>query len=572
MKKLYKITSYFCVIVLITFLFGSLFTIKSFAAVSDSQKAYGHQGSWGSYPYNYSLHYKYWIIQDAIGVPTATVLNPQYFYTYDNITFCAYDGADVFTLILNRGLGIITKPAELSGLLSAFFASITQPDADSNLFIQGAVYDGNDNFLGYALNDITGCYYDGLHQGEAVTIPDESVENVYNFYKYYTGNNPDYPEYFTYYPSTLDTIKNHYYDSTNIEAISSNLDTILSTYDDVLGISYIYQPDYSSFITKFENNWTDSVQPLSDFYITTNGYGWTNFCTNYQLINGNTELLYTDLASIRPGIGSNSGADYNLGLVYNRTDGSSLSAIYTNIVDLITNTNRGIDSGANGDFGWINVNSSYCRLRTLFGQPYTIYRSTTAYNNIVINNTYNQNTYVTDSYKNYDSNNDNSITVAPTQITSSTTNNSTIYQEASDNFYNNVDNGVVNTENITNYVTNITNNYYPSNGGGDNPDNPDLPDDPNNPDVPDSPILDRLLEALLNFFEAIGKIIGTVLTGIIDMFSSVLEAIASLMGNITNLSDFFASILGWLPSPIPEVLGVGISICILAAVIKFIRG
>ena len=572
MKKLYKITSYFCVIVLITFLFGSLFTIKSFCIVSDSQKAYGHQGSWGSYPYNYSLHYKYWTIQDPTGIPSATIINPQYFYTYDNTTFCAYDGGDVFTLILNRGLGIITNPDELSGLISAFFATISEPDSDNNLFIQGAVYDANDNFLGYALNDITGCYYDGLHQGEAITIPDESVENVYNFYKYYIGNNPDYPEYFTYYPSTLDTIKNHYHDSNNIQSISSNLETILTTYDDVLGISYIYQPDYSSFTTKFENNWTDSVQPLSDFYITTNGYGWMNFCTNYQLINGNTELLYTDLASIRPAIGSNSSANYTLGLVYNRTDGSSISAIYTNIVDLLTNSNRGIDSGANADFGWINVNSSYCRLRTLFGKPYTIYRSSTAYNNIVINNNYNQNTYITDSYKNYDSNNDNSITVAPTHITSSISNNSTIYQEASDNFYNNVDNGVVNTENITNYVTNITNNYYPSNGGGDNPDNPDNPNNPDNPDDPNSPVLDRLLEALLNFFEAIGKIIGTVLTGIIDMFSSILEAIASLMGNITNLSDFFASILGWLPAPIPEVLGVGISICILAAVIKFIRG
>ena len=56
------------------------------------------------------------------------------------------------------------------------------------------------------------------------------------------------------------------------------------------------------------------------------------------------------------------------------------------------------------------------------------------------------------------------------------------------------------------------------------------------------------------------------------MFASVLEAITTLMGSITNLSDFFASILDWLPEPIPQVLGVGVSICILAAVIKFIRG
>ena len=161
MKKIKKITSYFCVIALLTILIGNLFCFKSIAAVPESMKAVGHNSSWGTYAFDYSFHQKYWIIQDSSGIPTSALSAPHYFYTSDNETFFDVNGGNLIQLVLTRGIGVVMDPDKAPALIQAFFAAITQHDSQQNIFVQGGVYDGQHNFLGYALNDISGCYYEG---------------------------------------------------------------------------------------------------------------------------------------------------------------------------------------------------------------------------------------------------------------------------------------------------------------------------------------------------------------------------------------------------------------------------
>ena len=106
MKLLKKIISYFCVILIITLLFNGI-SFKSYATVPSSQIVTGHSGSWGSYDFYYSFHYHYYKIEDATGIPSSTLLNAQYFYTKDGVTFGALSSADLFMLVLNRGIGPI---------------------------------------------------------------------------------------------------------------------------------------------------------------------------------------------------------------------------------------------------------------------------------------------------------------------------------------------------------------------------------------------------------------------------------------------------------------------------------
>ena len=475
MKNLKKITSYFCVIALLTIILGNVFSFSSYAAVSENQKAVEHSSSWGSYVFDYRFHEKYWTINDATGVPRSTVTDPKYFYSYDNQTFSDLNGKEFITLILNRGLGVIINPDNLQALLSQFFASIIQPDSVSNLFIQGAVYDGNHEFLGYAVNDISGCYYDTSHEGEAITVPDESVENVYQFYKYYCEDNAEIVDYFTFYPPSEMSIFDNYYDSTNLNAAQQTYTSVLNNYSN--GFNVYFEDSNNSLKSSFGiYPIKDKIYPLNDIYgLCTNLSQWIPFCTKYQLYNGNHELLYSDLVITKP---TSSVSGFYVSYLPHYNSNSS-----TVKFENPYNVNTGVQSSSSIavqsiPIGWDSINNKY-NLICPVGQPFTIYRNSDTYTNINVNQTYSQDTYYTDSYNNYDSNNDNSISTTRTQISSATTNNTNIYNGASDSYYDYVDNGVVNTENITNNVTNIYNNYY---GGSDNPDNPDNPVNPDNPD------------------------------------------------------------------------------------------
>lgn len=297
MKKLYKTVSYFLVAIIVTLLLGSILSINSYAVVPDTMKAISHQGSWGTYAFDYSFHYKYWTIQDATGINTGSLSAPHYFYTDDNVTFFDINGADLIQIVLTRGIGIILNPDNAPALIQAFFAAITQHDTTDNLFVQGGVYDAQHNFLGYALNDITGCYYEGITlpgTQPAIDVPSETTNNVKNFYDYYTGDIP--VDFFTFYPPSKEFIYNHLAPATNNQYNNPRLNFLNNALtDDTLTDSFFwsYVPNYSNddkngFINSSGWNGETYIE-IPECYITGNGYDWrfNLLCNSYGLINDN---------------------------------------------------------------------------------------------------------------------------------------------------------------------------------------------------------------------------------------------------------------------------------------------
>lgn len=524
------------------------------AEVPASQKVTSHSDSWGSYDFTYVFHSQYFKIQDATGIPGSTLLNPQYFYTDNNTSFKAISGGDLIMGILNGGIGVILDPDSVSYFINAFFDAIgpNHFDLTNSKYAQGGLYDSNDNFLGYCLNDISGCYYDGLTIIENVTVPDETVDNVKNFYEFQDDTHADY---FTFYPFSNQYIFNNLRDSlaqTEYDYIQSHLP------DDTLAYFDIITSEKKHVI----NNYADLSYYGIYYYVTnaeylvfTTGAGtWNDFVDYFEITDDllSSEMLFKFNANEN---------HYIFTRAYDSND-NILSSGGTRI------NYRTQNEYNNQALSTITIGLVSNRIIIPFNKQLTVFKDETT-KTALDSQTYYPSYYVTDSYNNYDQSNDNSFTLSMQSIDNSIQNNNNIYNDSNDSYYNYYDNGYYDTSSQVTNVTNIYNNYYNNSGGGDNPNNPDNPD---NPDDPDSPVLDEILRAILRFFNAIGDIIGTILASILNLIDSVLEALAGVMEDMDGMSDFFSSLFAWLPDPVPQILGAGFGICLICGIIKFIRG
>ena len=224
------------------------------------------------------------------------------------------------------------------------------------------------------------------------------------------------------------------------------------------------------------------------------------------------------------------------------------------------NTSTGTSTVDNNP-GSLQFGCSQYSAYSIANQPCTVYKSLSVKQSLD-NQSYLPPYYYGDNYYDYSSEDDNSTSINRTNIDNSRGYNSDLYQELCDTYYNYYDNGYYDTSNSNNNTTTVINNYYSSN----------VPDNPDNPDDPTNPVLDEILAALFRFFNAIGEIIGTIFAGLLNMINSVLESIAGIMEDLTGVTDFFGALVSWLPEPIPTVIGIGVSICILLAIIGFFRG
>ena len=576
MKQLKNFLIYLSIFCIVTV---SIFSISSktvYAEVPDSMKAIPHNSSWGSYDFSYTFHKKYWTIQDPTGIPTSLVSSPNYFYKdSSNDTFIVINGADLIQLVLTRGLSIVLNPEIAPAVIQAFFNAIGPPKTDITygLFVQGGVYDGQNNFLGYALNDISNCYYEGaqLPADTLLRIPSQTTNNVKNFYDYY--NKTNYPDYINVIPPSKEFINNNiiFNDfnpngntrSNIVKYFKENIDRLLSdnTYCFIFNsnmntIQFNKIPDNSYFIQK------------------TTGSNWDNLCNYFELTDANTELLFTEMY-LRPQLPNYCYVAYE---VYNNdskiTEFNSINLSYDNPNVTETNGTRTINTfnlghsniipASTGGQSWGSYVNSIC-----IGDNYTIYKDLATYNSINVTKDYKPDVLTGSNYYNYNVNEDNSINTTIGQIDNSENNNTTIYNEGDDIIINNTTDGTVNPGQVIIDIDITIDNTYPDYVV--NPDNPSNPENPSDPEDPDT-ILDAILDALKKFFGIIGKLLGTVLAGILEVIDALLESIAGIMDNLTGVTDFIGALFSWLPTPVPQILGVGISICILAAIIKFIRG
>lgn len=565
---------YFCIIsLLFVSIFSTLPSLLVFADVPTNQKVVKHTTtSWTGYPFDYRLHNAYFTVDNTSNViPSSTTNTPIYFYTADNETFYSLSGKDVYTTVLNRGIGITTVSDILTLLVTDFWNYAALPNSSN--FVQGGLYDQSNQFLGYCLNDISDCYYVDLTAPNkpAVTIPSDFTNDVYNHYKYYTGDVD--VDYFTFYPSSPTYLANNInfqntyggLDKTVFQNfVVDNVNSALQTYSNA---GYMVTSDTYTQTFVEGNTWPRKFLAAFDLnnrhvlYTSNANRTWQAFCQYFELVGDNKELLFTDMLAkknstdtvwIDCNIRDNDGTVNNSGTVYQFQ--------VSNNQPVSSTATQSINSYL--QIGVFNVPS----VRTTLGQPYTVYKDEETYQNIKTKN-YEPDSFNDTNYKNYNTNNDNSFTVSTTTIDNSQNINQSIYDDSLSYFNENisVDNSTINIENITNNTSTIINNYYPSES------NPDDPEDPDNP-VDDDTVLDAILAALKRFFDVIGKILGTVLAGILEVIDSVLESIAGIMEGLGGITDFIGALFSWIPSPVPQILGVGISICILAAIFKFIRG
>ena len=599
-KKTY-LSIYLSILIILTLSF-SFMPIISYADISSNQKVVSHEGAWTGYVFDYSLMGKYFTINDATDIPTSTYLSPKYFYTDDNVTFYALEGLDLYTAILNRGIGVAVSGSLLNTLWTSFGTSIAVTDS-LGLHYQGALYDASDNFLGYCVNDISGCYYNqpAANDTPAVDVPDELTDDVYNHYKYYTKDvNSDIPDFITVTPPSKEWILSKTLDSPNTYISDSYYNDWLET-----NIDTLYQADniYTFIVGKYGGN-NYSKYRINGNYILNNVHyiysgndtNWINLCNYYDITTDNTNLLFSDMYS-----NPTPGSGYSLQFyaydsndnVVNTFDRYNISVDTTNHVInggyTIVNNNQHATAFPLGNIG-SNLSNQFQQATYCFlGKDYTIYKDQATYNNIK-NKTYNPSNYPSSTYLNYNPQNDNSFTINYNNIDNSTTINDTIYNDSHDVYYDNTEDGNQDITEIANNITIIIENYYPTipggnpgPGGGDEPgtDNPGTGggDEPgtDNPgtgdnDLNDNTVLQAILSAVRTFFRMIGELLGSVLAGLLEMINALLESIAGIMSNLTGITDFLSALFSWIPSPVPEILAIGFSICILAAVIKFIRG
>ena len=89
-------------------------------------------------------------------------------------------------------------------------------------------------------------------------------------------------------------------------------------------------------------------------------------------------------------------------------------------------------------------------------------------------------------------------------------------------------------------------------------------------------ILDGLLAGVKNIFNLlfgfVADIVGAFLSGITGIISTLIEAFKAVLSLGGHFGDFLASALGFVPREIINLLIAGISVSIVMAIIKFIRG
>lgn len=543
-------------------LFINIFSVVSFADVPATQKAVAYTDvTWGTYPFIYDNHGKYYIIQDATGIPSGDLQHPKYFYTDDNETFFSVDGAKLFQLVLTRGIGVLLESTRANTLWASFVSYIGAVDSTKSKYAQGGVYDGNDNFLGYALNDISGCYYVNISNvpvSTNVTVDTTTNNNVKNFYDYYIDQNYEC-DYFTFVCPSREWLNTNYVLSggSYVETTFTNYDSIISEFKNAFMVSLNPNDGHMWFTNSGVGNQNVlAFYPNVEYYLMDSGMG--DYLKHFGISNSNPELLFSEYKANFSGMYP--GQRYRYIFPY---DENNNRLLYCSTINL---TNGNIINNVRYDVNIAGI-YEYNRLDGVFpvGDDLTVYKDYATYAAINKTETYTPSVYTTDSYNTYDNSNDNSFNGTVLQINQSQSSADTLYSTVSGDYYNYVDNGYVDTSSITNNTTTIINNYY----NDANPDNPDNPDNPNNPD---SPVLDEILAALLRFFNAIGEIIGTIFAGLLNMINSVLESIAGIMADLTGVTDFFGALVSWLPEPIPTVIGIGVSLCILLAVIGFLRG
>ena len=367
-EKVYKILSISIAIIMV-FCLLRICTVLSYAAVSENQKVVSHSARWEGYPFEFTLGGKYYTIQDPQGIPTSTYQNPNFFYTHDNVKFDFISGIDIYTYILNKNLGIVLKDTVLATIYNSWTTLINVLDSNDE-YLQGGLYDGSGNFLGYCLNDISGCYF-VQNSTDGIDYNQDMPNNIWFHLKYWQEMNPEYPNYFTFKPISNSGIISNFSNALSWDqSLVDFFNNTMSEYD--LGLPLIYTTD--GYL--FSNNNTETffayknVQYLLNI---SNETTWNNVCKQYDLNIDNTELTYTKFISKF----SNSGYYIDYNVIDNQNN--NITSYYS--IDMKNKVVNNVTSGGTRRFGISFLNYM------VFNKPITIFKSSNA-KSLMDNNLY----------------------------------------------------------------------------------------------------------------------------------------------------------------------------------------
>ena len=452
----------------------------------------------------------------------------------------------VIPIILTKGMGVVLKPEVLVDFISDYleFGLINSA--------YNPVYNGNTR-IGYAFDNLEGHTLLGSNNTSdySITVPNEETNNVYNYYnEWYADEGYDIPDYIN-----LETRNKSFYDN-KFNTADSKYNAAKSLFD-----SNIFT---MSFMAYASNTLTYSFSGLSyQYYI---DYALDNTISISS--SENAFSSYCDRLNVKT-------TNSNVSFVSQMLNGQGMPYYFYNNEDLNTVlTLKGAVLNNDGTYRLINANSNEVyggQVNSLICCDYeywTIYKSKTIFNQFV-NKTYAPVSFNTQQYYDYSTSDDNSISTTSSEVDNSVTNNETIYNNSADSFseyYEENNYHIDNSITISN-TTEIVNNYYgddnngDDNGGGSG----------GGSDDSDGSILDRLLNAIIDFFKNIGKIIGALLSGLFELLNSILDAIANINNSFAGIKNFLSSIFSWFPAEIVTLMVLGLGLALLASFITWFK-
>lgn len=106
------------------------------------------------------------------------------------------------------------------------------------------------------------------------------------------------------------------------------------------------------------------------------------------------------------------------------------------------------------------------------------------------------------------------------------------------------------------------------NGGNDNQGSGGNTDNDNNDDNDSKSIWDRIADLITALFGAVSKILGAIIEGLTTLVTNITDALGSLSDLTGEFGDFLKAIFVFIPDEIIDVLILGVTLCVFAAVIK----
>lgn len=131
------------------------------------------------------------------------------------------------------------------------------------------------------------------------------------------------------------------------------------------------------------------------------------------------------------------------------------------------------------------------------------------------------------------------------------------------------DSGNIQTEGYTIYRCDVCGEEYKDTDGSGPPlvKDPSSGDSASDPDD-DASWLGKIGQAILDFFDLIGKIVKWILDGILSLFSTAVELLNQVLDLFGAFGEALRSLWSWLPEEVITVLVAGVAVVVLAAIIK----